>query len=73
MNDWYVGNKKESVSPLKLVDPLHVQHIGTGVNKNAGQATLRQMKCVMNQVEACAKIEEVYDSDPDKWTYEYAT
>ena len=40
VDNWYVGNKKESVPPLKLLDPLHVQYIGTGVSKNAGQARL---------------------------------
>ena len=36
VDNWYVGNKKESVPPLKLLELLHVQHIGTVANKNAG-------------------------------------
>ena len=31
------------------------------------------MKYVMNQVEAYARIEECYDSDSAKWTFEYTT
>ena len=38
VDNWYVGNNKERVQPLKLLEPLHVQRIGTGANKNTGQA-----------------------------------
>ena len=73
VDNWYVGNKKESIPPLKLLEPLHVQHLGTQANKNAGRVKLRQMKCVMNQIEDYAKTEGIYDSNPAKWTSEYAT
>ena len=73
VDNWYVGNKKESVPPLKLLEPLHVQHLGTTRNKNAGRVKLRQMKCVMNQVESYAKMEGIYKSDPAEWTSDYAT
>ena len=71
--NWYVGNKKEGVPPLKLLEPLHVQHIRTPANKNAGRVKISQMKCVMNQIEAYARTENIYESDPDKWTTEYTT
>ena len=73
VDNWYIGNKKESVPPLKLLQPLHVQHLGTPRNKNAGRAKLRQIKCVMTQVEAYAKIEDIYEDDPSKWNSEYTT
>ena len=31
------------------------------------------MKCVMNQVEAYARIEGIYEDDPSKWNSEYTT
>ena len=37
VDNWYIGNKKESIPPLKLLEPLHVQHLGTQANKNAGR------------------------------------
>ena len=73
VDNWYIGNKKESIPPLKLLEPLHVQHLGTQTNKNTGRVKLRQMKCVMNQIEDYAKTEGIYDSNPAKWTSEYAT
>ena len=73
VDNWYVGNKKERIPPFKLLEPLHVQHIGTSANKNAGRVKIRQMKCVMSQIEDYAKTEEVYEINPDKWTTEYTT
>ena len=73
VDNWYIGNKKESVPPLKLLEPLHVQHLGTDRNKNAGRVKLRQMKCVMNQVEGYARTEGIYEGDPSKWNSEYTT
>ena len=73
VDNWYIGNNKESIPPLKLLQPLHVQHLGTGGNKNAGRVKLRQMKCVMNQIEGYAKTEGVYEGDPSKWDSEYTT
>ena len=68
VSNWYVGNKKEAIPPLKLLEPLHVQHISTPANRNAGRVKIRQMKCVMTQIEAYAKTENIYESNPDKWT-----
>ena len=73
VDNWYIGNKKECVPPLKLLEPLHVQHLGTSRNKNSGRVKLRQMKCVMNQIEEYAKTEGIYEGDPSKWTSEYTT
>ena len=36
LENWFVGNKKESVPHLKLLVHLHVQHIGVQSNKNIG-------------------------------------
>jgi hypothetical protein len=73
VDNWYIGNKKESVPPMKLLQPLHVQHLGTRGNKNAGRVKLRQMKCVMNQVESYAKTEGIYEDNPSKWNSEHTT
>ena len=73
VDNWYIGNKKESVPPLKLLEPLHVQHLGTDRNKNAGRVKLRQMKCVMDQVEIYARTEGIYEGDPSKWNSDYTT
>ena len=73
VDNWYIGNKKESIPPMKLLQPLHVQHLGTSRNKNAGRVKLRQMKCVMNQLESYAKTEGIYEDDPSKWNSEYTT
>ena len=54
---WFVGNKRDSVTPLKLLEPLYAQHIGILSNKNAGRIKIRQMKCVMKLIEEYAKIE----------------
>ena len=60
VDNWYIGNKKESMPPLKFLELLHVQHLGTSRNKNLGQVKLRQMKYVMNQVEEYARTEGAY-------------
>ena len=73
VDNWYIGNKKESIRSQKLLQPLHVQYLGTPRNKNAGRVKLRQMKCVMNQVEAYTRIEGIYEGDPLKWSSEYTT
>ena len=73
VDNWYVGSKKHCVPPLKLLEPLHVQHLGTSKNKNQGRAKLRQMKLIMSKIEEYATIEGVYDGNPAKWTSEYCT
>ena len=73
VDNWYVGSKKECIPPLKLLEPLHVQHLGTLRNKNQGRVKLRQMKLIMSKVEEFATIEGVYDGNPAKWTSEYCT
>ena len=73
VDNWYVGSKKHCVSPLKLLEPLHVQYLGTSKNKNQGRAKLRQMKLIMNKIEEYTTIEGVYDGNPAKWTSEYCT
>ena len=73
INNWFAGNKKESVPPLKLLEPLRVHHLGTATNNNTGQIKLRQIKCVMKLIEDYVKSEEVYDDDHSKWTQECTT
>ncbi len=66
VDNWYVGSKKECIPPLKLLDPLHVQHLGTLRNKNQGRVKLRQMKLIMSKVEEFATTEGVHDDNPAK-------
>ena len=73
VDNWYIGSKKDCVPPLKLLEPLHVQHLGTSNNKNQGRVKLRQMKLIMTKIEEYATIEGVYDGNPVKWTSEYCT
>ena len=73
VDNWYIGSKKDCVPPLKLLEPLHVQHLGTSNNKNQGRVKLRQMKLIMTKIEEYATIEGVYDGNPAKWTSEYCT
>ena len=73
VDNWYVGSKKHCVPPLKLLEPLHVQHLGTTHNKNHGRVKLRQMKMIMTKFEEYATTEGVYDGNPAKWTSEYCT
>mmetsp|Transcript_15139 Transcript_15139/g.14612 ORF Transcript_15139/g.14612 Transcript_15139/m.14612 type:complete len:95 (+) Transcript_15139:150-434(+) len=68
IDNWFVGNRKESMLLLKLLEPLYVQHLGTTSNTNTSRIKLRQMKYVMKLIEECAKSEEVYDDDPGKRT-----
>ena len=73
VDNWYIGSKKDCVPPLKLLEPLHVQHLGTTKNKNQGRVKLRQMKLIMTKIEDYATIEGIYDGNPAKWTSEYCT
>ena len=73
VDNWYIGSKKDCVPPLKLLEPLHVQHLGTTKNKNQGRVKLRQMKLIMTKIEEYATIEGIYDGNPAKWTSEYCT
>ena len=73
VDNWYVGSKKHCVSPLKLLEPLYVQYLGTTMNKNQGRVKLRQMKLIMKKNEEYATIEGVYNGNPAKWTSEYCT
>ena len=73
VDNWYVGSKKHCVPPLKLLEPLHVQHLGTTQNKNQGRVKLRQMKMIMTKFEEYATTEGVYDGNPAEWTSEYCT
>ena len=64
VDNWYVGSKEHCVPPLKILEPLHVQHLGTVKNKNQGRVKLRQMKLIMTKIEEYATIEGVYDGNP---------
>ena len=45
--NWYIGNRREKIPLLKLLITLHVAHLGTLGNRNAGKLKLRQMRSVM--------------------------
>ena len=45
------GNNRENILPLELLSALHVEHLGTPGNWNAGKLKLRQMRCVMVTLE----------------------
>ena len=71
IDNWYLGNKREKIPPLEVLIALHVAHLVTTVNQNAGKVKLRQMRCVMATLEKYSKKENSYLREEDLWTNEY--
>ena len=71
IDNWYPGNKRENIPPLEVLISLHVAHLVTTGNKNAGKVKLIQMRCMMATLEKYSKKENSYLSDKYLWTNEY--
>ena len=51
IDNWYLGNKRENIPLLEVLSALHVAHLVTTGNHNAGKVKLRYMRCVMATLE----------------------
>ena len=54
IENWYIGNQREKVPPLALLDAKYVGHIV------AGKTNLIEMKCVIQMLDMFTKIEDIY-------------
>ena len=57
IDNWYVGNNREKIPPLEILSALHLAHLVTPENRNAGKLKLIQMRCVMSTLGKYAKEE----------------
>ena len=71
IDNWYLGNKRKNIPLLGFLSALHVTHLVTTVNQNAGKVKLRYMRCVMATLEKYSKKENSYLREEDLWTNEY--
>ena len=71
IDNWFVGNEKDKIPPLALLEDDHVKHIGTYKSKHAGRVKLRQMRSVMKVVKFHAIEEDCWLEDKGEWTVEY--
>ena len=55
IDNWYVGNKREKIPLLELLITLHVEHLGTPVNRDDGKFNLIYMISVMATLEIYVK------------------
>ena len=53
IKNWYVGNQREKVPPLALLDAKYFHHI------SAGKTKPREMKYVMQVIERFSRMEGV--------------
>ena len=71
IHNWYVGDTKNNVPPLKLLTPQFVGHIQTAKNPQSGKSTLRMMRSVMDVLEVCA-AKEGFDTGKGHWSAAFA-
>ena len=71
MNNWYVGNAREHISPLTLLTHHNIAHLCSVKTPNLAKVKLRQMRIVMSLIEHYARIESCYEVDKIKRASEY--
>ena len=54
IHNWYVGDTRNNVPPLKPLAPQFVGHTQTAKNSKSGKSTPRVMRPVMDVLEVCA-------------------
>ena len=57
IDNQYVRNRIYKIPTLEFLSALHVAHLVTPRNRNAGKVNLRQMRCVMATLEQYSKKE----------------
>ena len=63
IDNWFIGNEREKIPPLVVLQFNHITHIKTAKSERSGKSKLRQMRSVMKVVKKYAIQEGCWSDD----------